>query len=691
MAYSAPTLYLPVVLRPGYVVPGWRVPVVLGDGDAPRVDAHLLVDLPAPPIPDLGLSAEGDQIQPMALAAELPAPVPALQLIARERAYPLSLHAALPAPDPALVLDARGVMVQRGGMVVALPAPQPLMSLSMLAQQLIDLPDADGANATTLQQSAERTEVGSVARQAAMLPARAAAHAAHTSAMPVSSGVQADQQAMLRLRAAGRIRHAQAIRRRAGAGARHAQCVPLRRAVRAPHADALAINAGTAARHADTLKPGAWLAEQHQHGELAAMWTLLAQASGTRRPVRLHVQWAQGIAPEPGRWWPVYDPPGLRVVLDASPYLPRPLHCAVVLGAGYPVQPYCPVEPPKQPDRIPVQEVYVVSNSFSLVRVDNAAPLAALSFAASIDVDSWCWGWSASIPASQLDLVRSSTPGEWVELLASVNGTQLRLTVEKIARERQFGSGSVRISGRGRAAWLADPMAPVISRSNSEIRTARQLLDEALTLNGVPIGWDLDWQLTDWQVAAGSWSHTGTAMDAALRIAEAGGGYVQADDTAQTLHLLPRYPLLPWVWAGATPDIVLPEDVVTVEGIEWLDKPAYNAVYIAGGEGGRLDKIRRAGTAGDITAPTIVDALATAPEMTRARGGVVLADAGRQAHITLKLPVMSPVGVIKPGKLVRYTEQGVARLGLSRAVSLDVGLPEIWQTVRLETHELQPV
>ena len=48
--------------------------------------------------------------------------------------------------------------------------------------------------------------------------------------------------------------------------------------------------------------------------------------------------------------------------------------------------------------------------------------------------------------------------------------------------------------------------------------------------------------------------------------------YQSAMDSA---HVLPRYPTAPWDWAGVTPDFLLPESVVSVEGTEWLEKAAY--------------------------------------------------------------------------------------------------------------------
>lgn len=210
-------------------------------------------------------------------------------------------------------------------------------------------------------------------------------------------------------------------------------------------------------------------------------------------------------------------------------------------------------------------------------------------------------------------------------------------------------------------------------------------------VNGVSIGWGVDWQLEDWSVPAGAWSQTGTYIEAAIRLAESGGGYIQADRINQTLHVLPYYPVAPWGWAVATPDLTLPDAVCITEGIEWLDKPPYNAVYVVGGADGRQDLVKRTGTAGDRLAPTVVDPLATATAMTRQRGLRAIADTGRQALITVSLPVLAATGIITPGTLVQYTEQGVTRRGLSRSVSINGQFPSARQTIKVETHELESV
>jgi hypothetical protein len=136
------------------------------------------------------------------------------------------------------------------------------------------------------------------------------------------------------------------------------------------------------------------------------------------------------------------------------------------------------------------------------------------------------------------------------------------------------------------------------------------------------------------------------------------------------------------------PNIALPDSVCLTEGIEWLDKPAYNAVWVVGGAGGRRDKIKITGTAGDYHAPTIIDPLATATEMTRQRGLRALGNTGRQALIDVSLPILPDTGIITPGLFVDYTENNITRRGLTRGVSIRYAYPTASQTVRLETHEL---
>lgn len=336
---------------------------------------------------------------------------------------------------------------------------------------------------------------------------------------------------------------------------------------------------------------------------------------------------------------------------------------------------------------VPVRRVYFMVNTQSLMRVSDGKEILGADLRLSIDVDSWVWSWSASVPGRCLaDLLGEAD--EQIELQAQINGNAFRLVVEKVSRDRRFASSRLAVSGRGRAAWLADPYATVRSYTNAQAMLAQQLMTDALTENGVSLGWELDWQITDWLVPAGVWSQTGTPMDACLAVAEAAGAYIQAHPSSMLLRVLPRYPAAPWHWAELMPDIVLPEDVCVTEGIEWVDKPAYNTVFISGQEGGVLAHVTRAGTDGGTPAPMVTDPLIAHADAGRQRGLSILSDTGRQALISLSLPVLEETGIILPGKLVQYSENGNTHLGLARAVDVAGSFPKIRQTIRLETHVL---
>lgn len=337
---------------------------------------------------------------------------------------------------------------------------------------------------------------------------------------------------------------------------------------------------------------------------------------------------------------------------------------------------------------VPVRRVYFVINDVTLHRVADGAEVPAFSLELSLDASSWAWGFNASLPATALALVEPGASP--MELLASVNGTEFRVLAEEISRERSFGEASIRITGRGRNAVLAAPYAPVMNFSNAEPRTARQLMDDVLTHDGtptgIPLGWTVDWGLTDWNVPAGVFAHQGTWIEALIAIASAAGAILMPHRSALNLKVRHRYPVAPWEWNAVTPDFVLPAAAVSRESLRWQEKPAYNRVFVSGQEVGVLGQVTRAGTSGDLLAPMVVDALITEVAAARQRGLAVLSDTSRQVEVTLRLPVLAETGIIEPGAFVEYQDGSIARLGLVRSTNVQAGWPEVWQTLGVETH-----
>jgi len=336
---------------------------------------------------------------------------------------------------------------------------------------------------------------------------------------------------------------------------------------------------------------------------------------------------------------------------------------------------------------VPNRRVYFVINEVTLTRWPDGTPVPVLGLSLSLDADSWVWGFEATLPVIAEALVVPEVGAAPVELIATVNGTAFHVLAENLSRERVFGDASIRITGRGRSAALAAPYAPVITFANTEPRSAQQLMEDVLTINGIPLGWTVDWALTDWLVPTGVFAKQGTWIEALNTIVGAAGGYLLPHPSEKILRVRHRYPVVPWDWwADVTPDFVLPVDVVARESLRWIDKPAYNRVFVAGQETGVLGQVTRTGTAGDVLAPMVVDALITQAAAARQRGIAILSDTGRQIEVTLRLPVLPETGIIEPGAFVAYQDGGVARLGIVRSTHVEAGLPEVWQTLGVQSH-----
>jgi hypothetical protein len=660
--YEPQPLIDPVILREGYTPPELSQPVYLCV-DASWVDASL-----APPtLP--ALTAQGAGAQQFIGSIDGPTPAP----------HP-----------PALALNATALMASSLSATLQ-PSPNQPLALASTLDQNLDLPDNGSARlATRYKPSYPKTvtPLQLLVQHGQQIRVPLALLQQHGTALDKTLTMPAAE--MIRLKNDMRQKHQHGLPLQASTTAPHAEAIRTRASARTRHAHGIKRRGNAGIPHAETIRRRNNLRMRERQALPAIKGLSVGSRNAWRTGTRLQVRWAKAAHPQSGYWWPEwwedsYKPPGFNVVIPTDRYTARPLHCDVILGTAYPPQPPCPVEPGEDTIIIPVREEYYVINNFALTLVDGT-PVPTEDFSASIDADSWAWSWSARIPGEALELVRPDTTSR-VELIATINGEPIRVLVESIGRDRKFGESWLRISGRGRAAYLAEPLAPVLQHSNTTSLTALQCLEDVLKTNGVPIGWAINWQIADWQIPAGLWSHSGTWMEAAKRIAEAGGGYVQADDSTQTLHILPKYPAAPWAWSATAPDIQLPEDVVEVEGIDWEEKPDYNAVWVHGGDQGRADQIVITGTDGGKPAPTIVDTLATDSAMTRQRGLAVLGDTGKQATISLRLPVLPETGMIKPGKFVEYIENGTSRRGLVRSLSIAHRWPQLWQTIGVETHE----
>jgi hypothetical protein len=593
---------------------------------------------------------------------------------------PLAIEATFQGTLPALSFAARAIPNAGLALVAVLPA------LAMGAEgryQSYTARPTVGQTAADWQVTMA-FEAGAQPRHQAATPDRAPGGSRWTAAEPRTTGIEARRAGRLMgFPIRSRIAHQEAGRASAGERrARHEEAIRLR-TVRASRYEAAqrAEWARREVRHQDGLR-------DRRHGaatgyEEAMRLAGARQGEAMRGAVAQRFgfwpRWQTALVPPPGiSLWIIPEPPAPPPCYTPSPQLRFANRAAAsghllfrCAGAGAPIA-------------VPIRRVYYVLNDVTLHRVPDGAEVPAFSLALSLDAGSWAWGFEAGLPATALPLVEPEDGP--VELLARVNGAEFRLLAEDISRERQFGQASIRVSGRGRNAVLAAPYAPVMTFANTQARTARQLMDDVLTLNGVPLGWTVDWGLTDWTVPAGVFAHQGTWIEALIAIANAAGGYLIPHPSALSLKVRHRYPVAPWEWDTVTPDVVLPAEAVSRESLRWLEKPAYNRVFVAGQETGVLGQVTRAGTAGDLLAPMVVDPLITEAAAARQRGLAILADTGRQIEVTLRLPVLAETGILEPGLFVEYQDGTVARLGFIRSTSVQVTGPEVWQTVGVQTY-----
>jgi hypothetical protein len=369
----------------------------------------------------------------------------------------------------------------------------------------------------------------------------------------------------------------------------------------------------------------------------------------------------QTVPPKPPPCYSPTLPVALLFHAPAAPILPVDLVFVCDRRA--------PVIPP-QPPRwlIPVQETYVIDNDLAAVLLPGLEPVVLSSVNIETDDGGFCWSLQATGPEELLDQL-APVAGLPARVRITVNGIDWVFAVERLARTRSFGQHRVQLQGRSVTALLGDPYMPVQTWLNDADLTAQQLMAAALEYTGV----NLDWGITDWLVPAGVWSYRGTALQAILRVAEAAGAVVRSHRTEAGLIIAPSYPSMPWEWAAAPVAVEMPADVITTDSLEPDARAPYNAVYVSGTTHGPQGHVCRTGTAGDLLAPPVTDALITHETAARMRGRTVLGGAGAKLQHSLTMPLLVGAGlpgVITPGQLLKVNDIGHTWRGLVRSVRI---------------------
>lgn len=341
-----------------------------------------------------------------------------------------------------------------------------------------------------------------------------------------------------------------------------------------------------------------------------------------------------------------------------------------------------PTNPPLPP--VPVQTVYYVNNTATLLRLPDLTPVEALSGSLTFDWGSWAWTLQAVLcRPSDLEVLEPDGSGIAQLVRITLNGWPWTFRIESFTDAPTFGKQAIQVNGRSVSCELAAPYALPRTFSYDDDLNAQQIALAELE----DTGWTLDWQLVDWLVPASTFSYSQkTPMDVISQIAAAAGGTVQSDPNNKQLIVLPRYPVSPSDFATATPDLVLPMNILTARPLSFTPNPAYNRVFVAGQANGINARVTRTGTAGDLPADPVVDSLICDIAAATARGKYILDSSGNKSTVGLKMPLfpstMSP-GLMRGGQLAQVNASTPWRAVVT-AIRIDFGRPTIWQTATVE-------
>lgn len=332
---------------------------------------------------------------------------------------------------------------------------------------------------------------------------------------------------------------------------------------------------------------------------------------------------------------------------------------------------------------------YVIMNDVLLTRVSDGAPIEIKSVQVGTDKDSWCWSFSATIAYYELSKVDPSASGP-VEVELTINGQTWRLMVESYTQKEQFAQSDFSIRGRSTTALLADPYSATRSYTHNDASVARQLADNELERGSAPSGFTIDWQLIDdlgWSVPAKTLNYDNLSpLQAVQKIAAGGGGYVQSHPNQPVLLVLPEYPAPSWDWATATPAKTINADLIKSVSLDWSQKPDYNGVYVSGVVSGVTAFVRRTGTDGALQAPMSVDRMTCDYQAARQKGISILSAAGKQATVSIDVPMHNSIGLALPSMLI---DVGGQYRAMVRSVSISAtkqnGLT-VTQTIGMERH-----
>lgn len=350
-----------------------------------------------------------------------------------------------------------------------------------------------------------------------------------------------------------------------------------------------------------------------------------------------------------------------------------------------PPRPPLPPNPPHNPNNetftIPTKTVYSMLNTITATLTD-LTPLDVADISLSLDADSWAWQFGCKLlNENQLNLV-TSTNDLPVEIIVTINGFAFHVLAEKITHTKTFAKDSIGITGRSLSALLSQPYELPRSATQSTLMTVQQLANLEL-----PNGWTINWTAQTWNVTSGAFSYTAkTPMQVISEIAADIGASVIPSRIDKTLKIAPRYPVLPWQFDSATPNLIIPDSAIESVTYRAMIPAQANGVYVHGGEiGGVIGFCRLNATNGAKLAQTVNNNLMTDVIGCRALGERILAGQYTQPSLqSITLPMnATDMPLVNVGDLIRVNIDGGQVRGIVNSVSISANFGNVSQTVQI--------
>ncbi|MCH4294231.1 hypothetical protein MJ923_07920 [Shewanella sp. 3B26] len=381
---------------------------------------------------------------------------------------------------------------------------------------------------------------------------------------------------------------------------------------------------------------------------------------------------------------PVFDKPyGTHIGVTDLRFDTEPLVCEWVGGGGLIDGP--PILPPlnlKIPIEPQIRRTYIMQPTLTCHRVSDNRELAITAVRLSRRRGQWAWDGSIDWCSKGDALL-----GHNELLRLSINGYEFYL----IAEQQQSGTGWLQEqyshSCRGASAALSSPWRAPISYTNIAQSFGGML--QSLLAN---TGWTAELVgVTDFSLPAGVFSVF--AKDPIAAVSEAAaqvGAVVIPQDAEQKLKIVPRWPVVPWAMASATPDIALHDSVIfSCSEAEQL-APLYNTCIARGEQQGISREIARQGLGSTAPAPDFVAPLIVDVQAAIMAGTAAIADSGKTKVVTIELPIMADLPPLEPGQLLGVTYRAELYKATCDGISItasrsDNGL-EITQSAALIRH-----